>query len=92
MAQIIDSGNDYLITVKGNQPKLFEQLQAQFEQVPALSVDRQMAQTRDRQTQRTVRVLDCVGTLAPQWVGVQRIIRMERVGTRANQPFSETMF
>jgi predicted transposase YbfD/YdcC len=92
VAQIIDSGNDYLITVKGNQPKLFEQLQAQFEQVPALSVDRQMEQTRDRQTQRTVRVLDCVGTLAPQWVGVQRIMRVERVGTRANQPFSETMF
>ena|GEM_PF-6936405 len=41
VSQMIHSGNDYLITVKGNQPKLFEQLQARFEQAPVHSVDRQ---------------------------------------------------
>jgi predicted transposase YbfD/YdcC len=92
VAQIIDSGNDYLITVKGNQPKLFEQLQTQFEQVPAHSVDTQTEQTRDRHTQRTVSVLDTVIGLDPQWVGVQRLVQVERVGTRAKQPYKETMF
>lgn len=92
VAQIIRSGNDYLITVKGNQPKVFEQLQTQFEQAPAQNVDSQTEQTRDRQTQRTVSVLDHVAGLDPQWVGVQRLVRVERVGTRANRPFSETMF
>jgi predicted transposase YbfD/YdcC len=92
VAQIIDSGNDYLITVKGNQPKLFEQLQTQFEQASPASIDQQTEQTRDRHTQRTVSVLDTVVGLDPQWLGVQRLIRVERVGTRANQPYQETMF
>ena len=91
-AQIIDSGNDYLITVKGNQPTLFEQWRTQFEQASPASLDRQTEQTRDRQTQRTVSVLDTVVGLDPQWLGVQRLIRVERVGTRANQPYQETMF
>lgn len=92
MAQISHSGNHYLIAVKRNQPTLFEQLQTQFEQVPAQSLDTQTERTRDRQTRRTVSVLDRVTGLDPQWVGVQRIIRVERVGTRANRPFTETMF
>jgi predicted transposase YbfD/YdcC len=92
VAQIIQSGNDYLITVKGNQPTLFAQLQTQFEQAPALSVDVQTEQTRDRQTQRTVSVLNTVADLDPHWLGVQRLVRIERVGTRSNQPYTETMF
>lgn len=81
-----------MITVKGNQPKLFDQLKTQFEQVTPQSVEQQSERTRDRQTQRTVSVLDCVSGIDPQWVGVKRIIRVERVGTRANRPYSETMF
>lgn len=92
VAQIIHSGNNYLITVKGNQPKLFEQLQTQFEPVPAQSVDTQTEQTRDRQTQRTVSVLDHVAGLKPQWVGVQRLVRVVRVGTRANRPSAKPCF
>lgn len=92
VAHSINSGNDYVMTVKGNQPTLFEQLKRQFEQAPPLSVDRQTEQTRDRKTQRTVSVLDTVIGLDPQWVGVQRLVQVERVGTRANQPYQETMF
>ena len=92
VAQIIQSGNDYLITVKGNQPTLFEQLKTQFEQASPVSIDRQTEQTRDRQTQRTVSVLDTGVGLDPQGVGVQRLVQVERVGTRAKQPYKETMF
>ena len=90
--QIIASGNDYLITVKGNQPKFFAQLQTQFEQASTQRVDRQVEQTRDRQTQRTVSVLVPVAGIDPLWVGLQRVIRVERVGTRAKRPVTETMF
>lgn len=89
---IIVSGNDYLIAVKGNQPKLFKQLKTQFEQVPTPRVEVQMELTRDRQTHRMVSVLDSVAGINAHWVGVQRIIRVERVGTRANRAVSETMF
>jgi predicted transposase YbfD/YdcC len=81
-----------LITVKGNQQTLLRQLERQFEQLPPLSVDQQSERTRDRMTQRTVSVLDQIPALDPQWVGIQRIIRVERTGTRAGKPYDETMF
>lgn len=90
--QIIESGNDYLIAVKANQPKLFKQLKSQFEQVSPLSVDCQTERTRDRVCQRKVSVLDSVSGIDPQWVGLQRIIRVERSGTRGQKPFEETVF
>lgn len=81
-----------MITVKGNQQTLFNQLKSQFEQLPPLSIDHQREQTRDRVTHRTVSVLDQIPAIDPQWVGIQRIIRVERTGTRAGQPYDETMF
>jgi predicted transposase YbfD/YdcC len=90
--QIIDSGNDYVLAVKANQPKLFEHLNQQFEQQVPQSVEIQMEQTRDRQTQRTVSVLDTVSGIDPAWIGVQRIVRVERSGTRSDKPYCETMF
>ncbi len=92
VAQSIESGHDYRLTVKGKQPTLFTQLQTQFEPAPARNVDVQTEQTRDRQTQRTVSVLTPVADLDPRWLGVQRRVQMERVGTRSNQSDAKTMF
>ncbi|WP_052290110.1 hypothetical protein [Scytonema millei] len=92
VGQIIASGNHYVIAVKANQPKLLAYLRTQFEQMPPLSVDIQTEQCRDRCTQRTVSILDTMAGIEPHWLGVQRMIRVERAGTRANQPLSETMF
>lgn len=78
--------------MKGNQGNLLKQLQRQFERCSPLSVDQQSERTRDRVTQRTVSVLDQLPTLASQWVGIERIIRVERVGTRSGKPYEETMF
>ena len=92
LQQIIESGNDYIVAVKANQPTLLNELKTQFEQMMPFSIDTQVEQTRDRQTQRTVSVLDTIERIDPRWVGVQRIIRVERSGTRANQPYDETIF
>ncbi|MBE9019232.1 hypothetical protein C7Y66_06370 [Chroococcidiopsis sp. CCALA 051] len=90
--QLVSSENDYVIAVKGNQPNLLEYLRTQFALIPPVSVDIQTEQCRDRYTQRTVSVLDSIVGIESSWVGIQRMIRVERAGTRANQPFSETMF
>jgi hypothetical protein len=90
--QIIASGNDYLIAVKANQLKLFDEIAHRFEQAPVLSVQSEDEKTRDRQTERTVTVIDTVGGIDPEWVGVQRFIRVQRSGTRANKPYEETVF
>lgn len=90
--QIINSGNDYVIAVKKNQPKLYEFIQTQFEDHSPDSVDDQVEHTRDRITQRTVSVLQTVTGLDAAWVGVQRLIRVERTGVRGVEPVHETMF
>jgi len=89
---IIHSGNDYLITVKANQGKLFKVLQAHFEQSEPLSVDVQTEQNRDRTTERRVRVLAPPAGIDPAWVGLKRVVCIERWGRRGQKPTSETMF
>lgn len=89
---IVERGNDYLIALKANQGKLFEAVQAHFEQSSALDVVTQVERTRDRLIERTISVLAPPAQIDPAWVGVQRVIKVERVGTRANLPFAETMF
>lgn len=89
VAKIIQSGNDYLITVKGNQPTLFAQLQTQFEQAPTLNVDVETEQTRDRQTQRTVSVLNTVADLDPRWLGVQRLVQLNGLAPEATNLISK---
>lgn len=71
---------------------MFNQIKSQFEQTPPSSVDCQTEQTRDRQIQRTVSVLDTIAGIDPQWLGVQRLIRVQRLGIRAQKPFEETVF
>ncbi len=90
--QIISSGNDYVIPVKNNQPKLYEWIENQFEQHPPDSVAGHMEQTRDRIMQRTVSVLGPRVGLDEAWIGVQRLIRVERTGIRGTEPVHETMF
>jgi predicted transposase YbfD/YdcC len=92
--QIIASGNDYLIAVKANQLKLFNEIAHQFDQAPVLSVQSDSEKTRDRQTERTVTVIDTAAGIGidPEWVGVQRFIRVQRAGTRASKPYVETVF
>lgn len=90
--QIINSGNDYVIAVKKNQPKLYEWMQNQFEQRSPESVIDQIEHTRDRITQRTVSVLNASVGFDVAWVGVERLIRVERTGRRGTQPLHETMF
>lgn len=89
---MINNGNDYLVAVKENQPKLFDALQTQFEQAQQMDANTQVEYTRDREVERIVSVLERPSTIGQQWVGVERIVRVERFGTRAGEPFDETVF
>lgn len=93
MRQIVADGNHYLIAVKGNQSNLFEHLQEQFNQNPPDTVEQSSECTRDRVVERTVKVLAAGNeAILKPWVGVQRLVCLERRGTRGKQPFEETMF
>lgn len=89
---IIERDNDDLITLKANQGKLFEAVQRHFEQSPPLSVTTDVERSHGRHVERTVSVMSPPIQIDPAWVGVQRVVKVERRGTRSGKPFEETMF
>lgn len=90
--RLVTSGNDFVMAVKRNQPKLYEHLQSQFEQHPVQSVDDQTEHLRGRITRRTVSVLAATAELDTVWLGVQSLIRVERTGIRGTEAMHETLF
>lgn len=86
---IIESGNDYVIAVKDNQPKLHSQIKriAAFHQPRSRYIETE--KTRNRLTTRTVEVFDDLNGIDSQWVGIKSLIRVERVGTRGDKPYHE---
>lgn len=81
-----------MIAVKANQPKLYNQIQQNmlFKQPTSTHIDSE--QIRDRITSRRVSVFDNLEKISRDWIGLKRIVRVERFGTRANKPYSETAY
>jgi len=90
--KIIDSGNDYVVAVKANQPNLYKQIQHNINLSQPTSVDTSQEQTRDRLTKPRVSVFDNLDYISNDWVGLERIVQVERLGTRAGKPYSETAY
>ena len=57
-----------------------------------MSVERYRQRDHGRDIERVVSVLPLPDDIDPQWVGIQRIVQVERSGTRGKKPFEETMF
>jgi predicted transposase YbfD/YdcC len=70
---IVDSGNDYIAALKGNQPNLFEAVQTNF---TAESTYQQINKGHGRIEKRSVSIcsdLNCI----PSWPGLKTLIRVE---------------
>ncbi|MDX2099508.1 MAG: ISAs1 family transposase [Leptolyngbyaceae cyanobacterium bins.59] len=80
------------MAVKKNQPNLHKHLKTQFEHQEPQSVHHSIDHRHGRTVERRVSVQDTVTAIAPQWKGVQRVIRVERWGIRGKKTFCETMF
>lgn len=85
MKLIIAQGNDYIIQVKANQKKLYQQLQQQA-QTQRFSVDLDVERTRDRQTTRRATVFELSDAIKAQWAGAQVGVEVIRQGTRQGKP------
>jgi predicted transposase YbfD/YdcC len=88
----VAQGNDYLIAVKGNQPKLRQQ----FELACATTVpDAQVVSddtSRGRVVERTTRVFAAPPTLAQTWIEAKSLVVVERMGTRPEGSFQTRSF
>lgn len=89
---IIEGGNDYVITVKGNQPRLLAQLttiatgQKPWEQF----VD--IEKTRGRTTCRIVKVFTDLRGIDIDWLGLKSLIQVERIGIRSGKKYLQTNY
>ncbi len=89
---IVNSGNDYLVGVKANQPKLLHHFQQVTQKQTPISVDTQLERTRGRVIERTVQVYDQVSEIDPAWEKARSMIVVHRQGIRDGQPFKKVSY
>jgi len=77
---IKQSGNEYVLQVKGNQKNLLEQIILNCNVSPAISTDETIEQNRGRDETRRVSVYDDLyGIDTDDWIGIKQIVKIERV-------------
>jgi predicted transposase YbfD/YdcC len=79
---IIDSENDYIITVKGNQPNLLDKVTELAELSVALDTNLHTEHLHGRSTTRETKTYPIPPDLLPDWVGAKSLIEVNRSGTR----------
>jgi hypothetical protein len=78
---IIDSQNDYLVTVKKNQKKLYELLELKRQRTQPVDVSISSELSRDRTIKRTVEFFDDLSCINQEyWRGVKSFICLTRKG------------
>lgn len=82
-------GNDYLVTVKRNQRKLYAQLQSLAVCERAIAIDRQSERIRGRDMTRTVSVFALPDWIKTTWEGAQHGIEVIRTGRRGQGAYAE---
>lgn len=89
---ITEGGNDYIIAVKGNQPRLFTQLKkiAQAQKPCEQFVD--IEHTRGRTTCRIVKVFTDLRGIDIDWLGLTSLLQVERIGIRSGKKYSQTNY
>ena len=89
---LIEGGNDYVITVKGNQPRLLGQLKTIAETQKPCERFVDIEKTRGRITCRIVKVFTAPKDIVLDWEGVQSLIQLERIGIRSGKKYLQTNY
>jgi predicted transposase YbfD/YdcC len=79
---IIDGENDYIITVKGNQPNLMKIITNLAESSLAIDTNLHHERLHGRGTTRETKVYPIPPNLLPEWAGAKSLIETDRSGTR----------
>jgi predicted transposase YbfD/YdcC len=89
---ILESGNDYIVTVKENQPRLLAQLEVLAQQAQPEERFVDVEKTRGRIICRIVNVFTDTSSIDSDWVGLQSLIQVERIGIREGKPLQQTNY
>lgn len=87
VAVIKNSGNDYLIPVKKNQPSLHRQIETVCQTAQPIRQYHETEKTRDRTIERTIEVFEPPSDIDPQWLGINCVVKVFRQGIRGKQPY-----
>lgn len=79
---ICESHNDYCIEVKGNQPKLFEQIKLNCKNNLPIDTDLSKEKNRGRTENRLTELFDDLSGISPEWINLNRIVHVHRYGWR----------
>jgi len=84
----VESGNDYVIQVKGNQPKLLKAIKQTIINTDSVDSDYSLEKNRGRTEEREVQVYSCLdNTLYDDWFGMKNIIHVVSRGVRNNENY-----
>jgi hypothetical protein len=87
---IVEGANDYVITVKSNQPRLLAQLLTITQELKPCDKFFDIEKNRGRTTCRIVKVFTELKNIDCDWVGMQSLIRVERIGIRSGKKYLQT--
>jgi len=76
---IVETDNDYVVKVKGNQPKLLESVRRKSETSAPTDVCQTVEKSRGRLEIRQVEVFDPPSDIPKGWAEISRVIRVRRI-------------
>lgn len=89
---IIEGGNDYVITVKGNQPQLVTQVKTIIKEQKPCERFVDIERARGRITCRIVEVFNDFHSINLDWLGLQSFIQVERFTTCQGKSYHQTNY
>lgn len=88
----MDSGNDYVIQVKRNQPRLFSRVKEIAQQDNPIDIHIDEERTRGRTTTRYTQIFNNSGGIDQDWINLKRIIKVVRSGERKAKQYKEDSY
>ena len=89
---IIEGGNDYVVTVKGNQPQLLAQLKTIVEHQEPCDRVVDIEKIRGRTTCRIASVFTNLCGIDLNWPAAKSFIQVERIGIRSGKKYLQTNY
>jgi hypothetical protein len=78
---IIGGENDYIVTIKGNQPNLLKTVTELSKSSVAIDTNLHYERLHGRATTREVKVYPILPNLLPDWIGAKSLIEVNRCRT-----------
>ncbi len=89
---IVDSGNNYTIGVKDNQPTLLKNIKEVISSEKPADSTANIEKNRGRIELRETMVFDAPEYLAKEWKGIKKIIQVDRTTRRGEKVSEETAY